>query len=86
MRAKADPDEALERWAVESREWQAIRDELLERGQTPSALDVTDEQRRRMKLRGQVPMLENEADRAALELPPRRAKYLERASHLRVVK
>ncbi len=83
---KANPDEALARWEAESREWQAIKDELLERGDAPSAFDVSDEQRRRMQARGERPMLENEADRRALGFSPRRAKYLERRAHLRRVK
>jgi hypothetical protein len=83
----ADPvDAALERWDNEGREWLSIRDELLERGARPSAFDVTEEQRRRMKARGALPVLENESDRKALGFPPRRAKYLERGSHLRLTR
>jgi hypothetical protein len=84
---KADPDAALERWARENAEWMAIKNEMLDRGQTPTAWDVTEEQVKRMLERGDVPMMQNESDRRALGISPRRAKYLERrASHLRRVK
>jgi hypothetical protein len=49
-------EELKERWAKECAEWQAIRDELMYPGLT--AFDVTAEQRRRMKARGEISVLD----------------------------
>jgi hypothetical protein len=46
--------EFRERWAKEFAEWQAIGDEMILAGKQPSAFDVTQEQRRRMKERGDI--------------------------------
>lgn len=45
------------RWERECQEWQAIKDELLrEHGANLTAYDVSQEQQRRMRARGESPM------------------------------
>lgn len=40
-------------WTQECNEWQAIKNEMLDAGGSPSAFDVSEEQRRRMTERGE---------------------------------
>ncbi len=54
------PTAIAARWKREYEEWQKIRDELAQaaaaRGERVTAYDVTEEQRRRMKARGEEPL------------------------------
>lgn len=46
-----------ERWASECAEWQAIADAMISGRRTPvTAFEVSQEQRRRMRARGESPM------------------------------
>lgn len=60
MTAKVTDEEIEEfkaRWAVEYAEWQAIQTELCTEGRAVTAFDVTAEQERRMRERGEVSVL-----------------------------
>lgn len=61
--------QAWERWEKESVEWNKIKDELIASGKTPSAWDVTDEQRQRMKARGEKLVSEDADACKALGIP-----------------
>jgi hypothetical protein len=45
-----------ERWTAECDEWRHVRDELLERGERPTAFEVSQELYRRMRARGDKPL------------------------------
>lgn len=52
-------EEFKERWGKEFEEWSAIRDEMMAKAKGPvTAAEVSDEQRRRMKERGETSVLD----------------------------
>ena len=56
MSNATDQDDFNARWLRECKEWQEIENELIEAGKSPTAHQVSLEQRKRMLARGERPL------------------------------